>query len=646
MATISAQINGISLGQEPLLDSSQQDNEARFEEVMSSIQAELDRDNHKGFNQSSNLQSDKRVEDEEKQEKVEATEIEQTTQAYTSENSDKSESTKEHNAQAVKSEQIVEGEGAGTSSKGVSQATLSDEQKSASPVEQSVKSNDATFSAYKPPSRPSESTNKPVENAFDDQQGVNDFISRLTQSKSYDISLSQTNTVQNDTAQQKISANANMALLTDLEKLDEKTLTQLKHAISTLPDEVVNHSSVKDEVAKLLASIEQKLEHKAESSTDKSISTTKETVQSLLAKQDQSDAKSKFEAVKSNTHVEFEQKDDKAAFSHNEIRPRLDKELAKQAALDTAKNTQSAVSNGLSQTDKANTPLTQPVNASKASQGESLSKNIEKELNALQTETKVSDKPLIADLVASNNKTKVIDNSSMTKEKVTLSSLVSDSTSTDNADIEGEATEQLSFSQLLNGLQNKATSPALMQLMGQIQSVVTQQSQETSFYQSQVTQHVNQLASATKKETLVTEQALQQPVNIAGNDAAKALLNKANMLLNLNLKEAEIRLDPPELGSMQIRIRSDAEQAQINFVVQNQQAKEMLEQSMGKLREMLDEQGIALGESHVSQQQSESEQGTAGDQSAEHGTHHENNEMTGSNEQNVSKQKDGIDFYA
>jgi flagellar hook-length control protein FliK len=117
------------------------------------------------------------------------------------------------------------------------------------------------------------------------------------------------------------------------------------------------------------------------------------------------------------------------------------------------------------------------------------------------------------------------------------------------------------------------------------------------------------------------------------------------MLLNLNLKEAEIRLDPPELGSMQIRIRSDAEQAQINFVVQSQQAKEMLEQSMGRLREMLAEQGINLGESNVS------EQGQSEQQTAEHSgsslSNDGNVESSGEvSEQIVSKQQDGIDFYA
>ncbi|WP_462163529.1 flagellar hook-length control protein FliK [Pseudoalteromonas xiamenensis] len=118
-------------------------------------------------------------------------------------------------------------------------------------------------------------------------------------------------------------------------------------------------------------------------------------------------------------------------------------------------------------------------------------------------------------------------------------------------------------------------------------------------------QHTNHAQQAAQK--VVVDPELLQAMNIARQDAAKELQNRVSMMLNLNNKEAEIRLDPPELGSMQIRIRSDAEQAQVNFVVQNQQAKELLEQSMPKLREMLAEQGINLGESSI-------EQGFAGNQ--------------------------------
>ncbi|TMO57502.1 flagellar hook-length control protein FliK [Pseudoalteromonas phenolica] len=143
---------------------------------------------------------------------------------------------------------------------------------------------------------------------------------------------------------------------------------------------------------------------------------------------------------------------------------------------------------------------------------------------------------------------------------------------------------------------------------------------------------------------------LTQAFNLQKNDAVKALHDKVNAMLTINNKEAEIRLDPPELGSMQIRIRSEAEQAQVNFVVQNQQAKEALEQSMPKLKEMLAEQGIQLGESNIQQDSgSRSEQGTDEAQELGHSKLANQEPQAQNSEQtrtNSTSSESGIDYYA
>jgi flagellar hook-length control protein FliK len=122
-----------------------------------------------------------------------------------------------------------------------------------------------------------------------------------------------------------------------------------------------------------------------------------------------------------------------------------------------------------------------------------------------------------------------------------------------------------------------------------------------------VTELTNSITSSQTSTSLnaklENDKLLQQPINIARSDAAKLLNERVTFLLSQHNPQADIRLDPPELGSMIIRVRTDAEQAQINFSVQNQQAKELLEESMPKLREMLAEQGIDLGESNIEQQQ-------------------------------------------
>ncbi|OUL58561.1 flagellar hook-length control protein FliK [Pseudoalteromonas ulvae] len=162
---------------------------------------------------------------------------------------------------------------------------------------------------------------------------------------------------------------------------------------------------------------------------------------------------------------------------------------------------------------------------------------------------------------------------------------------------------------------------------------------------NQLTQQRSQLM-----QPAPTEAQLQQPLNILRTEAAKELHDRVTFMLGLNKKEAEIRLDPPELGSMQIRVRSDAEQAQINFVVQSQQAKEALEQSLPRLREMLAEQGIQLGESSIEQQSEsndESNDGSDASHNKQHADTDEEIEQTSHISARIAGSRvGGVDFYA
>ena len=72
---------------------------------------------------------------------------------------------------------------------------------------------------------------------------------------------------------------------------------------------------------------------------------------------------------------------------------------------------------------------------------------------------------------------------------------------------------------------------------------------------------------------------------------------------------AEIRLDPPEMGSMQVRVNVSGEAASVNFVVQSAAARDAIADAMPKLRDMLSEQGIELGEAFVQQQDRQAHDG-------------------------------------
>ncbi|WMS89926.1 flagellar hook-length control protein FliK [Pseudoalteromonas sp. HL-AS1] len=177
-------------------------------------------------------------------------------------------------------------------------------------------------------------------------------------------------------------------------------------------------------------------------------------------------------------------------------------------------------------------------------------------------------------------------------------------------------------------------------------------SYEQSVLDTQIIQ-TQQLQSTSQVKQVSIDPGVMQAINIVKSDAAKLLQERVSSMLNINNKEAEIRLDPPEMGSMQIRIRSDAEQAHINFVVQNQQAKEALEQSMPRLREMLAQQGLELGESTISYGQSggetaeQSESGAQGNLANNKSVNEENDEQANNTAQSSRQQtSSSIDYYA
>lgn len=66
------------------------------------------------------------------------------------------------------------------------------------------------------------------------------------------------------------------------------------------------------------------------------------------------------------------------------------------------------------------------------------------------------------------------------------------------------------------------------------------------------------------------------------------------------LHSAEIRLHPEELGSLQISLRVQQDQAQIHIVSEHAHIRHVMEQAMPQLRAAMAESGIQLGQSSVS----------------------------------------------
>ncbi len=173
----------------------------------------------------------------------------------------------------------------------------------------------------------------------------------------------------------------------------------------------------------------------------------------------------------------------------------------------------------------------------------------------------------------------------------------------------------------------------------------------------------NQLAQAAGTQQSITGQpradqaqaSAQLPLQLNREMASDQMAERVQMMMSKNLKNIDIRLDPPELGRMQIRMNMNGDGATVHFTVANQQARDALEHSMPRLREMLAQQGVQLGDTSVQQQssgqqqnryaaneQSHSGQGNSGPS----GLGEENLEADINLDLNVTTKRDGISYYA
>ncbi|SMY33167.1 Flagellar hook-length control protein [Photobacterium malacitanum] len=109
-------------------------------------------------------------------------------------------------------------------------------------------------------------------------------------------------------------------------------------------------------------------------------------------------------------------------------------------------------------------------------------------------------------------------------------------------------------------------------------------------------------ATALKPEPAVAMTPVQSPLLLTREHAGEQVHERINMMMAKNLKQVDIRLDPPELGKIQIKLNITQDQASVQFTVNNSQTRDMVEQAMPRLREMLQQQGLQLAQSSVQQE--------------------------------------------
>ncbi|PIE24554.1 MAG: hypothetical protein CSA60_03135 [Neptuniibacter caesariensis] len=109
------------------------------------------------------------------------------------------------------------------------------------------------------------------------------------------------------------------------------------------------------------------------------------------------------------------------------------------------------------------------------------------------------------------------------------------------------------------------------------------------------------------QRSVAESQNLMMPQQVRMNTPAwnNALGERAVMIAAQNTRVAEIQLDPPELGSLHVRVNVNQDQVSLSFTSPHAHVRDAVEQSLPRLREMFAEQGLALQDSSVSDHSSD-----------------------------------------
>ncbi|SJL82345.1 flagellar hook-length control protein FliK [Vibrio palustris] len=208
----------------------------------------------------------------------------------------------------------------------------------------------------------------------------------------------------------------------------------------------------------------------------------------------------------------------------------------------------------------------------------------------------------------------------------------------------------------VNTVPDKGISEKALSAITDMKSAKRGQSVQDSTLAGQISSAAGQQLTATQKVD-GTQQAASPQLQLS-KEGADQVAEKVQMMMSKNLKTIDIRLDPPEMGKMHIKMHMNNDGgASVHFTVASHQARDAIEHSMPRLREMLSQQGVQLGGTSVQQDGGSQQQSFA---SANGGQSHSNRQpgagvATGTAENldgdikldlNVASKRDGISYYA
>ena len=177
---------------------------------------------------------------------------------------------------------------------------------------------------------------------------------------------------------------------------------------------------------------------------------------------------------------------------------------------------------------------------------------------------------------------------------IDLKSLVTDALAA--VDVNVTANTEVALDKQLNQVSNILAAAASLNQTNQQQNYLNTGLNEA--------QGIKEIAQQQIESTRLVQQTAvnDKGVNIFKPEGQQQLTEKVRWMINSRNISAEIRLDPPDLGGMNIKVNLSGDSASVSFIVQSQHARDALDQAVPRLREMLEEHGIELGQSSVHQE--------------------------------------------
>ena len=115
--------------------------------------------------------------------------------------------------------------------------------------------------------------------------------------------------------------------------------------------------------------------------------------------------------------------------------------------------------------------------------------------------------------------------------------------------------------------------------------------------------NLTQAATAKTANAVPVATPLNQPLAMNQGGWTEGLVNRVMYLSSQNLKSADIKLEPAELGRLDIRVNlAPEQQAQVTFVSGHAGVREALENQVHRLKEMFAQQGLGQPDVNVADQ--------------------------------------------